>query len=103
MRFIESLTSGGGKMLRARCQRTPGFVRQRMQMRYALVLLAPLAISGQVAFEVASIRPSPPQPMGHTSIWRSTDQGRLKFTNVSILDLISDAYRVQHRQVSGPD
>src|SRR5580700_8887990 len=72
-------------------------------MRYALVLLAPFLMSAQVGFEVASIRPSPPQPMGHTSIRRSTDQGRLKYTNVSILDLISDAYRVQHRQVTGPD
>jgi uncharacterized protein (TIGR03435 family) len=61
------------------------------------------SLFGQIAFEVASIKPAPPQEMGRVSISRHTDKGRLNYSNVSFIDLITDAYRVQPRQVAGPD
>jgi len=72
-------------------------------MRWALLLLAPVLLSAQAAFEVASIKPSAPQPTDRVTIRKSTDQGRLNYQNISLQDLISEAWRVQHRQISGPD
>jgi len=76
----------------------------------AIAILAALgshAAAGQSAapppaFEVASIKPAPPQPPGRVSTRMSADAGRLTYTNVSLSDLIGMAYRVQHNQISGP-
>ena len=57
----------------------------------------------QIAFEVASIKPAPPQEMGRTSVHRHTDKGRLVYNNVSLMDMVTDAFRVQAREVVGPD
>ena len=72
------------------------------------VFLIPGLAWGQIAFEVASIKPSPPVEFGRTSVRRSVSkekgaQGRLMYQGLSLLDLISDAKRVQKRQISGPD
>ena len=53
-------------------------------------------------FEVASIKPAPPQAPGRVSTRMSADAGRLSYTNVSVSDVIAQAYRVQHNQISGP-
>ena len=63
---------------------------------------------GQAAFEVVSIKPATPVEFGRTSVRRSVTkakgvQGRLNYQGISLMDLIGDAYRVQHRQISGPD
>jgi uncharacterized protein (TIGR03435 family) len=63
---------------------------------------------GQAGFEVASIKPAAPVEFGRTSVRRSVTkekgvQGRLNYQGISLMDLIGDAYRVQHRQISGPD
>jgi uncharacterized protein (TIGR03435 family) len=63
---------------------------------------------GQATFEVASIKPAAPVEFGRTSVRRSVTkekgvQGRLNYQGISLMDLIGDAYRVQHRQISGPD
>lgn len=58
---------------------------------------------GQAAFEVASIKPSPPQPPGHTSTQMSIDTGRLNYLNVTLKDVIGKAYSVQSYQITGPD
>ena len=60
----------------------------------------PAALSPE--FEVASIKPAPPQAPGRVSTRMSADAGRLTYTNVSLSDLIEKAYRVQHNQISGP-
>jgi len=74
------------------------------QMRVlTLLLAAPWPVFGQIAFEVASIKPAPPQELGRTSVRRSTDKARLNYMNVSLMDLVTDAYRVQPREVVGPD
>ena len=52
-------------------------------------------------FEVASVKPTPPQAPGRVSTRMSADAGRLTYTNVSLSDAIAQAYRVQHGQISG--
>jgi uncharacterized protein (TIGR03435 family) len=59
--------------------------------------------AGNLQFEVASIKPSEPQPMGRIRIGMSTDQGMLRYTNVSVQDMIRVAYRVKDFQIDGPD
>jgi len=72
-------------------------------MRVIFVFLSTAVWVFCQTFEVASIKPAPLQEMGRLSVSRSTDQGRLNYSNVSFTDLITDAYRVQPRQVSGPE
>ncbi|MDE3198539.1 MAG: TIGR03435 family protein [Acidobacteriota bacterium] len=72
----------------------------------ALLLCNPAC--AQVAFEVASIKPATPIEFGRTSVRRSVTKengvrGHLNYQGISLLDLIADAYRLQHRQISGPD
>jgi uncharacterized protein (TIGR03435 family) len=71
-------------------------------MRCMLFLLMSGLLSAQ-SFEVASIKPAPPQEMGRISVRRSTDKGLLRYSNVSIADIVAEGYRILHRQVSGPD
>jgi len=59
--------------------------------------------SGPSAFEVASIKPSKPLPMGQMRITMSADAGMLRYINVSLKDCIRAAYRVKDFQVQGPD
>ena len=70
-------------------------------------LLVSLAAAGQaaekIAFEVASIKPSEPQPMGKIRIQMSADNGMLRYSYVSLKDCIRNAYRVKDFQVQGPD
>src|ERR1700744_181678 len=78
-----------------------------MRRTWAALLIPGLAC-GQIAFEVASIKPSAPLEFGRTSVRRSVSKergvkGRLIYQGLSLLDLISDAKRVQKRQISGPD
>jgi uncharacterized protein (TIGR03435 family) len=65
--------------------------------------LACCAAMAQSTFEVASIKPADPQPMGRISVGMSTDAGMLRYTNVSLKDCIRVAYRVKDFQVEGPD
>jgi uncharacterized protein (TIGR03435 family) len=57
----------------------------------------------KTAFEVASIKPSKPQPMGRVMIRMDADAGMLRYSNVSLKDCIRVAYRVKDFQVQGPD
>ncbi|MGA2196516.1 MAG: TIGR03435 family protein [Bryobacteraceae bacterium] len=54
------------------------------------------------AFEVASIKPASLQEPGRVSTRMSSDAGMLRYTNVSVSDVIGQAYRVQQNQISGP-
>jgi uncharacterized protein (TIGR03435 family) len=55
------------------------------------------------AFEVASIKPAEPLPMGQMRVRMTTDAGMLRYTNISLKDCIRAAYRVKDFQVQGPD
>jgi len=59
--------------------------------------------SGKIAFEVASIKPGQPMPMGRIRIGMNVDGGMLRYTNVSLKDCIRAAYRVKDFQVQGPE
>jgi uncharacterized protein (TIGR03435 family) len=68
-----------------------------------IAVWAAYAQTTSAAFEVVSIKPSPLQALGRTSTSMSTDQGRLTYTNVTLNDVIAQAYHVQHMQISGPE
>jgi uncharacterized protein (TIGR03435 family) len=76
-----------------------------MIMRIVGVALLACSFSfGQATFEIASIKPAAPVEFGRTSVRRSVTkekgvQGRLNYQGISLMDLIGDAYRVQHRQI----
>src|SRR5262245_6060271 len=53
------------------------------------------------AFEVASIRPSPPSADARPGQMLRTP-GRVSFASVSIQNLLAQAYRVKNFQISGP-
>lgn len=74
--------------------------------RAAVLVPIACALFGQsaepVAFEVASIRPAPPQAAGRVSTRKSIDGARVIFTNATVTDVIGAAYKVQQYQVAGP-
>jgi len=62
-----------------------------------------VALYGQpLAFEVASIKPSPPQGMHEMRVGMSADAGRITFTAVNLRDLLTRAFEVKAPQISGP-
>jgi uncharacterized protein (TIGR03435 family) len=56
-------------------------------------------------FEVATIKPAPPQAgqRTHTRISTDTGTGKLTYANVNLKEAIGQAYKVQQNQISGPD
>ncbi len=72
-------------------------------MRFAILFIAAVAWAQTPAqFEVATIKPSPPQAPGRTSTQMSSDSHRLSFTNVNLKEVIGKAYKVQLYQIEGP-
>lgn len=59
--------------------------------------------SGKPEFEVASIKPAKPLPMGQMRVAMNADAGMLRYSNVALKDCIRTAYRVKDFQVQGPD
>ena len=59
--------------------------------------------AGKLEFEVASVKPSAPQPMGMFRVMRSTDKGMVRYMGNSLQDIIRTAYRVKDFQIEGPD
>ena len=55
------------------------------------------------AFEVASIKPAAPSPMNQIRSSMNADGAVLRYTNVSVKDVIRAAYRVKDFQIEGPD
>lgn len=54
-------------------------------------------------FEVASIRPSDPNPENPIAIGMSADGAIVTYTNITLRDCIRGAYRVRDFQIVGPD
>ena len=67
----------------------------------------PIAFSQQppdeLRFEVASIKPSDPNPDNPMFVGMSADGAMVKYTNITLLDCIRGAYRVRDFQIVGPD
>ncbi len=68
-----------------------------------LLLAGSAAFAQNPTFEVASIKASPPQEAGRIMVRMGGDPGRLDYVNVSLRDLIRQAYDVKDYQVVGPD
>jgi uncharacterized protein (TIGR03435 family) len=72
-----------------------------------LVVLAGVAsVQGQSkkpTFEVASIKPSDPNPSNMVWIGMDANAGTVRYTNITLRDCIRAAYRVRDFQVQGPD
>src|SRR3954451_10262547 len=63
--------------------------------------------AGQPTFEVASVKPAPPQSghmfrIGMSGGPGTPDPGRINFENVSLKNVIMRAYNVKGYQISGP-
>jgi uncharacterized protein (TIGR03435 family) len=54
-------------------------------------------------FEVASIKPSDPNPQNPMFIGMSADGAMVKYTNITLRDCIRGAYRARDFQIVGPD
>jgi uncharacterized protein (TIGR03435 family) len=54
-------------------------------------------------FEVASIKPSDPNPENPMFIGMSADRAMVKYTNITLRDCIRGAFRVREFQIVGPD
>ena len=77
-------------------------MERRLTIGAALVLAVNVGASGQT-FEVASIKAAPPPTGDGVHIRMSVDAARLSYTNVSLRDIIKEAYRVQDDQIIGPE
>ena len=55
------------------------------------------------AFEVASIKPSDPNPSNPMWIGMSADGAMVKYTYITLRDCIRGAYRISDFQIAGPD
>jgi uncharacterized protein (TIGR03435 family) len=81
-------------------------------LRAGLIVFAACAAFGQAAtesptFEVASVKPAEPQTMGMMRVRMSggpgtPDPGQLTYTNVSLKNVLTNAYNVKGYQLSGP-
>ena len=72
----------------------------------ALAFATAAALFGQPAplsFEVASLKPAAPITDGKIMVRMGGDPGRLDWTNVSLKDILRQAYEVKEYQISGPD
>ena len=58
--------------------------------------------AGQPGFEVASIKPSDPNPSSPMFIGMSADGAMVKYTNITLRDCIKGAYRVRDFKSSDP-
>lgn len=54
------------------------------------------------AFEVATIKPSDPNPSNPIWIGMNADAGMVQYTNITLKDCIRAAYRVRDFQIQGP-
>jgi uncharacterized protein (TIGR03435 family) len=78
--------------------------RSRVRIRSTILLLTLSAsICAQVPeFEVASVASVPPPSDGHISTRMSTDNAVVRYSNVTLKDVIAQAYSVAKYQIAGP-
>ncbi len=66
-----------------------------------LLAVVSCAAFGQT-FEVASIKPAAPPVDGRLMVRMNSEAGRVTYTNVSLRNIITAAYKVKDLQISGP-
>ena len=59
--------------------------------------------AGKLSFEVASIKPSDPNPESPLWVGMTADRGMVHYTNLTLRDCIRAAYRVRDFQIQGPE
>lgn len=59
--------------------------------------------AGKLTFEVASIKPSDPNPDSPVWAGMTADRGMVHYTNLTLRDCIRAAYRVRDFQIQGPE
>ncbi len=59
--------------------------------------------TGKPAFEVASVKPSDPNPNNRIFVGMNADTGTVHYTNITLKDCIRAAWRVRDFQIQGPD
>ena len=74
-----------------------------MKFAVATSLFAAALSAAPLAFEVASIKPAAPPTDGRIMVRMGGDAGRIDYTNVSLLNIITAAFKVKEHQVNGPD
>src|SRR5437879_3190246 len=57
--------------------------------------------SSPLSFEVASIKAAAPPADGRLMVSMGGDPGRVNYTNVSLINVIANAFQVKEHQVSG--
>src|ERR1039457_4817815 len=85
---------------------------QRAILGASLIIFTSCAAFGQGAaetptFEVASVKPAEPQPMGQMRVMMrggpgTPDPGQLTYSNVSLKNVLTNAYGVKGYQINGP-
>ncbi len=55
------------------------------------------------AFEVASVKAAPPPTDNRMRVGMSGDAGRVNFSNVTLINVMTQAYSVKDKQITGPD
>ena len=70
---------------------------------FSLSLAFALQTSENPAFEVASVKPSDPDPANSFFIGMSADRAMVTYSDITLKDCIRAAYRVRDFQVVGPD
>jgi uncharacterized protein (TIGR03435 family) len=68
-----------------------------------LIFFTSFAVFAQPAFEVASVKPAPPPTDNRMRVGMSGDAGRVNFSNVTLINIMTRAYSVKDKQISGPD
>src|SRR4051812_679449 len=96
-----------------RCGTLSDFTRLRRHTREEIhhsmrsIVTTLLLLGGTAAFaqtfEVASIKAAAPQTEGRFMVRMGGDPGRIDYANVSLRDLIRQAYDVKDYQVVAPD
>jgi uncharacterized protein (TIGR03435 family) len=68
-----------------------------------LIFFASLAAFAQPAFEVASVKPAPPPTDHNLRVQMGGDAGRVNYSNVTLMNVMTKAYGVKEHQITGPD
>jgi uncharacterized protein (TIGR03435 family) len=75
---------------------TAGLIIAASQLVFAGAAEAPLT------FEVASVKAAEPPTDGRIMVRMGGDPGRIDYTNVSLMNVITNAFKIKEHQVSGP-
>jgi len=67
-----------------------------------LTVGAAFAAPAPPAFEVASIKLAAPSPIGRVSVRMSNTPGRVSYSNVTLKDVLANAYKLKRTQINGP-